>query len=206
MTTLAPPASLANSVQSLVDARLDTIERMLMGRVPRPERIAIVHEVESQIFESLGDRDPQSMTCEDMLDILRRLDPPEAYLANEIDGGEPERACRSIHRTSSATTNPQLPLKGEARIGGIAGLCSLSLLLIAAPIVYFIAAAFNSEGILLIGLGGLALLGVAAGLVGLILSIRSRRQGVLPILGMVTACLSLPVWLIACPFLLLSLL
>ena len=44
------------SLQALIDSRLDTIDRMLLGRLPRGERLEVVREVESQIFELLQER------------------------------------------------------------------------------------------------------------------------------------------------------
>jgi hypothetical protein len=56
---------------------------MLLGRLPRSERVEIVREVESQIFELLGERNSDELTREDVLAVLARLDPPEAYLPDE---------------------------------------------------------------------------------------------------------------------------
>ena len=182
MTTMTSH-SLANAVQSLIDARLETIERMLMGRVPRSDRLAI--------------------SSDDMLEILRQLDPPEAYLANEIQVSEPAREFRAVYKPNPIAGKPVSGVGSEARIGGITGLCSLGLILMA-PIPYLVASTFNSEILLLFGLGGFALLGIAASIVALILSIRCRRQGLMPILGLVAASLSLPIWLLGCSFMLLS--
>ena len=54
-TSVAVP--LSESLQALVDSRLDTIDRMLMGRVPRQDRLSIVREVEAQVFDLLQERD-----------------------------------------------------------------------------------------------------------------------------------------------------
>ena len=43
-------ARISDSVQTLIDSRLDTIDRMLLGRLSRQDRLAIVREVESQIM------------------------------------------------------------------------------------------------------------------------------------------------------------
>ena len=74
---------LSESLQCLIDSRLDTIERMLLGRVARAERLAIVREVESQIHELLSERETDELSREDVLSVLARLDPPEAYLPEE---------------------------------------------------------------------------------------------------------------------------
>src|SRR3954470_8508165 len=76
------------SLQALIDSRLDTIDRMLLGRLPRGERLEVVREVESQVFELLQERGGDEPTREDVLAVLARLDPPEAYLPEE---GETER-------------------------------------------------------------------------------------------------------------------
>jgi hypothetical protein len=44
---------LPRELEMLIDSRLETIERMLVGRVPRQDRLAIVREVESQIYDLL---------------------------------------------------------------------------------------------------------------------------------------------------------
>src|SRR6516225_3753958 len=76
ITTVRVPETL----QPLIDSRLDTIDRMLLGRLPRSERLEVVREVEGQIQELLGERGSDDLTREDVLAVLARLDPPEAYL------------------------------------------------------------------------------------------------------------------------------
>src|SRR4051812_8571371 len=44
---------LTESLQTLIDARLDTVDRMLLGRVPRADRLAIARDLEAQIFDLL---------------------------------------------------------------------------------------------------------------------------------------------------------
>lgn len=78
MTTLAP--ALPTHLQSLIDIRLDTIDRILLGRIPRADRIAIVEEVSNQIEEMLARKEKDQPDREDILEVLGRLDPPEAYL------------------------------------------------------------------------------------------------------------------------------
>ncbi len=190
-------ASFPVSLQVLIDARLDSIERMLIGRVPRADRIAIVEEVESQIHELLGDRDPESLTPDDLLDVLRRLDPPEAYLAHQNETKtEPTEfySVPSVPKSAKSLQGPKL----KARIGGIFGICSLGLMLLA-PLAYFFALMLDSEVVLLLGLGATWVMGIVCGLVGVILCIQTRRQGAFAIMGLVMAALSLPIWLIACP-------
>ena len=62
---------LSPSLQSLVDERLDTIERvLLMAGVSRGERRGILGEVEMHVFELLGRRTTGEPTREDVLAVL----------------------------------------------------------------------------------------------------------------------------------------
>ena len=70
---------IAESLQTLIDSRLDTIDRMLLGRLPRSERLEIVREVEGQIHELLGERGSDELTREDVLAVLARLDLRAGY-------------------------------------------------------------------------------------------------------------------------------
>ena len=83
----------SESLQTLIDCRLDTIDRMLLGRMPRSERVEIVREVESQIYELLGNQNSDELTREDVLGVLARLDPPEAYLPDEPSSEPPPSAA-----------------------------------------------------------------------------------------------------------------
>lgn len=75
MTELVP------SLQKLVDARLDNIERALMFTdTTRAERRQIVSAVEEQILEMLERLSRDEPSREDVLSILAQLDPPEAYV------------------------------------------------------------------------------------------------------------------------------
>src|SRR5262245_2628824 len=74
---------LPRHLQRLIDARLDTIDRMLLGRLPRADRLAVAREVEAQVHELLGERHGHELDREDVLAVLAQLDPPEAYLPEE---------------------------------------------------------------------------------------------------------------------------
>jgi hypothetical protein len=203
MTTLTPTLALtlAESQQALIDARLDTIERMLHGRVPRADRTAILHEVESQILELLAGRDPQLITNEDIIDVLRRLDPPEAYLASDEMGASQipaaRRAVGTVRCTAPTAITASQPIGSrEGKIGGILGISSLGLLLLFIPMIYTIGLLFESEIAILGGAALAVLLAIPAAISGLVFSIRGRQQGVLPIFGIVSAALTLPLCLI----------
>jgi hypothetical protein len=191
MTTMT--ATLPEATQSLIDARLDTIDRMLLGRVPRADRLGIVREVESQVHELLAAHDPETLTRDDVLDVLRRLDPPEAYLPdNQDEGTRPQgRVGVGLPREPAVASRPSRVKEG--RLGGIFGLVSLGLVLLG-PLVYLLAALTENEFVLIAMLSGLALVGFACAVAGLVLSIRGRRGGVMPVLGMISAPLALLAW------------
>ena len=166
-------ARISDSVQTLIDSRLDTIDRMLLGRVSRQDRLAIVREVESQIHELIQASDADELTREDVLAVLARLDPPEAYLPEETEG-EPV----SLHQTIVART-AQPEIKGDVKVGrasGILGLAAIVLLLLL-PANYTIAVALKSElALLVLGGGNLLVLGIAAAL-GLVLGVVAQERG-----------------------------
>ena len=196
MTVLTSPI-LSEVCQSLIDARLDTIDRMLMGRVPRSDRTAIVGEIESQIYELLAGYDPEAISREDVLDLLRRLDPPEAYLTSDDDENL-VRARQSLAGFTGQPDRKNMSRRSEntaGRIGGIIGISTLVLVLFGPPISWFMAASLDSVLILYSTIFLIAILGFAGSITGLVLSIRGRNQGVLSIIGIVTSVIALLAWL-----------
>jgi hypothetical protein len=180
-------AQISESVQTLIDSRLDTIERMLLGRASRQDRLAIVREVESQIHELLQASDGDELTREDVLAVLARLDPPEAYIPEEIDG---DRV--SLHRTISARERQSGPAASYkiGRAAGFLGVSALALLLLL-PVEYLIADALNSEVAAEILLIGTLLLMFIAGVLGLTFGIIERKSSPSALVGIVTSSLAL---------------
>ena len=130
-------SSVSASGQLLIDARLDAIEQALFGRMPRSERLTIVREVESQIHELLAESGVDEASREDVLAVLARLDPPEAYIGDDEDFGGFDRVDRPRTLTvSSSRKTPVAPGRSErlAMAGGIMGLCGLGWLLCMAMI------------------------------------------------------------------------
>lgn len=73
-------------LQSLVDERLDSIERILLvAGVSRGERRGILSEVEAHVFELLARRTTGEPTRDDVLAVLAQLDPPESYAPERFD-------------------------------------------------------------------------------------------------------------------------
>jgi hypothetical protein len=76
-------AELSAELRSLIDDRLDAIERVLLqAGTPRAERQSIIAEVETQIFELLARRDGQPLP-ETLHEVLASLDAPESFLPEE---------------------------------------------------------------------------------------------------------------------------
>src|SRR3954453_8385437 len=69
MTTVAS-IRLTDSLQALIDARLDTVDRMLLGRVPRADRLAIARDLEAQIFDLLQECGADELGRDDVLAVL----------------------------------------------------------------------------------------------------------------------------------------
>ena len=121
------------SLQALIDTRLDTIDRILMGRLPRQDRVAIVREVEAQIHDMLGNRSLNELDTDDILTVLGRLDPPEAYLAQA--SSEPAPAPRYLPSTRTLPRS-QPGLANAARTSGILGMVSLLLITVTAVLAF----------------------------------------------------------------------
>jgi hypothetical protein len=120
MTTMTA-VRVSDGVQALIDARLDTIDRMLLGRVSRADRLAIVREVEGQIHDLLGERGADEPERDDVLAVLARLDPPEAYLPEEGQGGP---AVVRMPTAAPRVPSDHVASSGAVRASGIVGLSS----------------------------------------------------------------------------------
>jgi hypothetical protein len=181
MTTM-DAVGLSDAVQALIDARLDTIDRMLVGRVPRSDRLAIVREVEGQIHDLLGERGSDEPGRDDVLAVLARLDPPEAYLPEESGGGTPAVRVQSTPRAARGTAPT------ASRAGGIVGLCALGLFLLA-PVLFGLAVLTESVGPVY-GVFVAAGLSFLTGLVAITLAVSARLRGPWAIVGLVTGIAS----------------
>ena len=178
---------LSTALQSLIDSRLDTIDRMLLGRVGRGERLAIVREVESQIDELLGEREEGELSREDVLAVLGRLDPPEAYLPDELESeGHGEVRAPAPRPVRAAQEGHQ----GVARASGFLGLGGLFALMLV--ILSYCAALTLNSGVVLYG--GAAFFipcTFICSVLSVTLGIYSRKRGVWALVGIVTGSLAL---------------
>ncbi len=190
MTVIAS-IHVSESLQELIDCRLDTIDRMLLGRLPRSERVEIVREVESQIFELLGERNSDELTREAVLAVLARLDPPEAYLPDEASSDP-------LPRRGAATALPRQPLRERdpwtGRVSGILGITMFVMLLMLYPLVILLSAssAFNwPYAAIMVVWFGVALLSFVGSIIGLVFACQARVKGGWAVAGLVTSIISL---------------
>jgi hypothetical protein len=185
----------------LIDSRLDTIDRILMGRLPRAERVDIVREVESQIFELLGQRHNDELDREDVLTVLRRLDPPEAYLPDE-SGSEP-----SPRRGVTSTRAGELRRGSNAWIGmasGIIGIIMCIILVMLFPAIELLSALGLSSGFFVIWFG-FTLVSFVGGIIGVVFAGKAGVKGGWAVAGLVTNIIALLLSLVAGAFGLLEL-
>ena len=134
-------------LQSLIDSRLDTIDRMLLGRLPRGERLEVVREVESQIFElSPGAVRRRRTVAEDVLDALRRLDPPEAYLPEDFgaEAGSRRVAAKSFPRPAGLPVSaPMNPHSSVGLASSLVAIAAGALVFLQLPVLLVAAAVFS---------------------------------------------------------------
>jgi hypothetical protein len=191
---------LPHALESLIESRLDTIDRMLVGRVPRPDRLAIVKEVESQIYDLLQESGPEEPSRESVLAALARLDPPEAYLPDETIG-QPASPNLSVSPRFRVAPVSKPRNRQVSRASGVLGLIAI-LLVVLSPFPYLLGLALQSEIVMLFG-WGLEIVGVLAlGIVGIVLGIYARLQDAWAITGVVLCGLSLIAVLISSAMLL----
>lgn len=93
--------SLSNDLQAIVDNRLDAIDQnLLRAGLPRHQRRSIVEEVENQILEMLMRLEVDQWTRQDVLAVLAKLDPPEAYVPEDAPGRTTAEGMAAASRTN----------------------------------------------------------------------------------------------------------
>jgi hypothetical protein len=186
MTTIAA-GRLSETLQALVDARLDTIDRMLLGRVNRHDRLAIVREVETQIFDLLQGRDSDSIDRDDVLAVLARLDPPEAYLPDE-ESEQQGRAAR-VSPVARVAGQPRAKAGWMSKTSGILGILGIFFVMVGGFTFFF-----DDDGLgpleFVTFFGSLALTFVIAPLAMIFASVAKVRDG-WAITGLVTGIVSM---------------
>ncbi len=189
--TLTASTQVPGTVQALIDCRLDTIDRMLLGRLPRSDRMEVVREVESQIFELLAQHGNDELTREDVLSVLGQLDPPEAYLPDE-DRSEP--VPRQRHRPSLSQPREFIAQR-QSRAGmasGILGITAFVMLLLLYPLALCLSEVVHFPyELLMVVWFGFVLIAAVASITGLVLAGRARLKGGWAVTGLIFCVLAL---------------
>lgn len=153
-------AELNPELRNLIDARLEAIDRVLL-RVETgwSERRSIVDEVETQIYELLSRRGPVPSDA-DVQAVLATLDPPEAYIPEELRDrpGDAPSASVPPPRTGWRPLSPSAVQLLSRFVKG--AVCASSLVIANGLVLVLIIA---SEGVVpwLVTLGGLVWLNYA---------------------------------------------
>jgi len=160
MTVASAP--LTDSMQALIDARLDTIDRMLLGRVHR----------------------------EGVLAVLARLDPPEAYLPDEaVDGPMTSGVASARVAPLARPTRPGAGQGKLTRISGILGMIAFGLVLVA-PILLIIAELMGSQGLFYFSFAVLIFLVSVSGIAAATLAIYARLRDSWAVAGLLLGIIS----------------
>ncbi len=177
----------SESARLLIDNRLDTIDRMLLGRMSRQDRLAIAREVEIQIQELLDQRGRDEITREDVLEVLSRLDPPEAFLP---DGEGYER--RSPRAAEGSRSGPVRAARAgtTARVAGWLGIAAIVLGILGPWIAWALSVTLQNV-FLLFGVGLLsAISSVVLAAMAVALGVYGRREGAWAIVGIATGVMT----------------
>lgn len=182
----AGPLTLDASLQGLIDARLDTIDRMLVGRVPRADRLAIVREVEAQILDQLAGQSPDGIGRDEVLAVLGRLDPPEAYLPEDGEAGPVVSGpigMRVPHRPVQA--------RRSGKASGIVGIVAFVVTVLGLVMSFLLANALSSPMVVVAGFFGLGFAGMGVGITAVVLAVSARLRDGWSICGLVTGIMAI---------------
>ena len=145
---------LNSELRTLIDARLEAVDGMLLrAQVSWCERRSIVGEVETQIYELLSRRSALPVE-EDVQVVLASLDPPEAYIPDEL---RDRMADPPTGATPPRWQSQQLPRRIQELVARIApGAVCAAALVVANGVVLVII--YSTNGVIpwLVTLGGMA--------------------------------------------------
>lgn len=115
-------------LRQLIDARLDSIERALMMQsMSRVDRHQVLAAIEEQIFEMLGSNSEEEPTRDEVLAVLAKLDPPEAYMGlMENQTLETQKRPKLDYSTQFAV-KPKMTANAEWNSLAVIGLIATSL-------------------------------------------------------------------------------
>lgn len=123
----------------LLEYRLELLERMLSGVLPRVQRQSVVQAAEREMRERLARLPPGEPTDAQVLDILRQCDPPEAGLASLLTDRQAiatgPGSTGWVLMLEALTVRRARPRLRSALWAAVIGGCSLLLILVS-PFVY----------------------------------------------------------------------
>src|SRR5262249_31345966 len=138
--------------------------------------------------ELLVEHQTDEPSREDVLAVLGRLDPPEAYLPEESSiesitprSGQIRQVVRSVHERNS----------GVSRASALLGLGALVSALLLIPAGWMIAIAFQSLILVFVLCGGAILTMLVSGVLGIVLGSFARKSGTWALVGIVTSVLAM---------------
>ena len=194
-TAPAPSAAmmtgpLDDPAQALIDSRLDTIDRLLLGQVSRADRQAIVREVEAQIYDHLAGRDPGHSDRDAAIAALAQLDPPEAFLPDEPRATPRPPVPPAPRRPVDSGRHAARPAGAIAgRVGGVLGVVSVVLLGLAIAAI-LVGISSNIPALEFVFLG-LLLVDVPISLLAINFAAYARFVGASAVVGFVAGTISL---------------
>ncbi len=177
--------------------------------MPRSQRVEIVREVEAQIYELLGECERgregtgagagEEVSRQDVLSVLGRLDPPEAYLPDEAgfetgpglagQGPGPASVRAMAARPAVSRSAPAVELKPRAaKASGIVGIVTLVSSFLLAPLLILFASVFRTDstvGVLIFWIPTAGSVFVAA-IVAIVLAAQARLRNGWAITGLCT--------------------
>ncbi len=185
--------TLEDNAQALIDARLDTIERMLLGQVSRGDRLAIVREVEAQIHDLLAERDPNDTDRDAVIATLARLDPPEAYLADADQRRASANRGTQVLGTSRpvASSRDRAPGSTAGKVGGFVGLSSLIEVVLGVAMFFIGSQETHPVNLFDFVVLGMILISLLSTVLAIAFSAYAQLKGTWAIVGLTTGIISL---------------
>lgn len=149
------------TLRQMIDARLDNVERALMLRgMDRGDRKQIVCAIEDQILEMLSQSVGDEPTRDDVLSVLAKLDPPEAYMElsdDDVSSSIPVRRSVGRVRLAAASASGR---SGSYNVLAIIGF-ALTCFTIVLSMSWWILGLFGLVGLLMVAIPAVVCTNVA---------------------------------------------
>lgn len=107
--------TMSPELERLIDERLDAVDRILsLSRTVRSERTQILSDLESQIRDRLATKTSGEPTRTNLLAVFAEIDPPEAYLDEDVSSSPPFRASGFANEGNHRVTSDALAISTPA--------------------------------------------------------------------------------------------